>query len=141
MPIVNDGTISDETALLRIMLPGWTCKKGGNTRPQSLAFIDGQSGEPSFFIEQPGVVEAIRKQYPGCVIARTTAEVVRAAGYAIERRPVESPNFIDNSELHVIIGPAAPLTSKKELTRMARKISENESTTILLPENNPSARI
>src|SRR5689334_6166944 len=115
MPIINDGTISDETIVLRILLPGWTCIRDGKIRPQSLAFIDGKSGEPSFFIEQAGVIDAIRKEYPGCLIARTTAGVVRAAGYAVERRPAESPKYIENPDLHVVIGPVTPPKSAKEL--------------------------
>ena len=136
MPIIDDGSIPNETVLFRILLPGWTCGEEGTKRPQSLAFIDGQTGEPSLFMEEPGVLAAIRDKYPNYEIARATAGVVRAAGFAIERRPAESPEYINNPNSHVVIGLAATPESNKALTRMARKIATDENTTIL-PVSHP----
>lgn len=130
MPIVNDDSIPDDARLLRVLLPGWTITANGRYRPQSLAFRDGRTGDVSCFIQAEGVEAAVREMYPNHEIAVINAGVVRASGYAIERRPGECPGFNGDPNMHVVIGSPAEM-GKKAKERCSRKIAEHETTAVL----------
>jgi hypothetical protein len=130
MPIVNDDSIPDDTILLRVLIPSWTCTVDGRYRPQSLAFRDGLTGDVSCFIQAEGVEAEVRRMYPNHEIAAVTAGVVRESGYAIQRRPGECPGFNSDPNMHVVIGSPNQI-GKKEKERCSRKIAEHDTTTIL----------
>jgi hypothetical protein len=130
MPIVNDDTIPDEAILLRVLHDGWTCTRNGQRRPNSLAFLDGHSGEPSCFIQGDGVETQVRQMYPGHEIASFTARAVRESGYVIQRRPNECGSFGGDPNDHVVIGPPGAM-GKNAKVRSARRIAEHQATAIL----------
>jgi hypothetical protein len=130
MAVVNDVSIPDTAVLLRVLRDNWTCVKNNRTRPQSLAFIDGITGEVSCFVDGAGVEAAVRKMFPGQQIAKTTASIVRQSGLAVARRPGECQGFEGDAQAHVVIGSATAIT-KKEYERCARKIAVHDDTTII----------
>lgn len=90
MPLLDDATIPDSTLLFRVLAKGWTTTKGGTYRVASIAFFEVR-GEVSLFLDAPGLLEDLRRIFPGREIASVSAMVIREAGLVIERRPAECP--------------------------------------------------
>jgi hypothetical protein len=130
MAVINDVSIPDSAILFRVLRDDWTCVKNGRTRPQSLAFIDGLTGEVSCFVDGEGIEAAVRQMFPGLQIAKTTVRIVRQSGFAVERRAGECQGFEGDPQSHVVIGSAGAATGK-EYERCARKIAVDNETTII----------
>jgi hypothetical protein len=134
MAIQNDPTIHNEKTLLRVLDldPSWTTNKGGRYRPSSLAFFQAD-GEVSYFVDSEGIVEELRRIFPGREIARVSASVIRSeeVGLAIACRPEEVPaDFRCDPNSHVVVGPPAEMT-RLEFQRRARAIAKHHSTAII----------
>jgi hypothetical protein len=131
MPLHDDGTIPADAILFRVLAhPGWTTTKGGTRRPSSIAFYEA-AGEVSYFVDAPGMLTELSRIFPGSEIAVVPALVVRAVGFAIERRPDECPeDFQCDRTCHVVAGPPAELT-RLEFQAKARRIAKNPNVTIV----------
>ncbi len=135
MPLIDDATIPADSALFRVLAhSGWTTTKGGTRRPSSIAFYEAR-GEVSYFVDVPGMLAELSRIFPGSEIARVPARVVRAVGFAIERRPTECPeDFRCDRACHVVAGPPAELT-RLEFQGKARNIAKDPGVTIVRPES------
>lgn len=127
MPLRNDETISDEAILFRVLIadPNWkTRESDGRYRPTSLAFYSADQ-DVSYFVDGPGVVEALNKLFAGLEIASVPASVIRGVGFVIERRPEECPeDFECDRSCHVVAGPAEPIP-RKDHQRRVRTIAKH----------------
>jgi len=119
-PFRDDPEISDNTSLLRVLLPKWSTIKGGRERPTSDSLLD-SNFENSCFIEGEITVGEIQQLFPDLKIARLTAALIRREGFAIERRSNESPPNCSNPNSHVVIGPVIPI-ERGPYERAARNI-------------------
>jgi hypothetical protein len=136
MPLHDDATIPDDALLLRALPHGWTTTKGGRYRPASHAFLEVR-GEVSLFVDGPGVLDEVRRIFPGLEIASVSASVIRRKGLVIERRPLESPEgFLCDPICHVVVGPNEQL-QRPELERRYRSLAKDPAVTILSPEQSP----
>jgi hypothetical protein len=136
MPLLDDGTISADAVLFRVLHPGWITNKGGARRPSSIAFYEAQ-GEVSYFVDTPGMLPELRRIFPGLEIARIPAAVVRGVGLVIERRPAECPNgFQCNPADHVVAGPPQEL-ERNVYEKRARSIAKQPGVAIVPPELAP----
>lgn len=122
MPLQNDASIGDNAVLLRVLHDNWIYRDGERRRPTKQAFMDGNTGEVSCFIDGPGVREEIRRMFPGREIAAVRAQVVRDSGFVIERRPADCGNFRGAPDSHVVIGPPVQLR-RLECERCAHRIA------------------
>jgi|SRR5208282_3002365 len=134
MPLVDDASIPDEAVLLRALLPNWIHEQDGIRRISKQAFLDGQTGEASCFIDGAGVQAEVRRIFPGKEIGAVTARVVRESGFVIARRPNEADPFAMDANAHVVIGTAQQLR-RIEYERCAKRIAIHAETRILLEEN------
>ena len=142
MPLADDQTIPADAVLFRVLLPdpNWTTNKGGKQRPASLAFYSSNQ-EISYFIDSPGMLAEIQRIFPGHKIARVPATVLRAQGFAIERRPgpADCPaDFQCDRAYHVVAGPNADI-ERPEFQRRARAIATHQDVTIIEPQAQPPA--
>jgi hypothetical protein len=136
MPLLDDATVFDDAVLFRVLLPGWTTTKGGTYRLASHAFLEAR-GEVSLFLDAPGLVEELRRVFPGKEIASVSASGIRGAGLVIERRPAECPpDFRCDRSCHVIVGPAQEL-QRNDLEKRYRSIAKHPSIKIFPPEQPP----
>jgi len=134
-PLIDDQTIPADAVLLRVLRqdPNWTTNKGGRFRPASLAFFS-TTEEISYFLEAPDIVAELWRIFPGHRIARIPSSVIRAEGFAIERRPDECPpDFRGDRACHVVAGPALQVT-RIEFQRRAGSIARHLDVTIIEPE-------
>jgi len=130
MPLLNDATIPDSARLFRVLIPNWVIKSGETRRVASCAFFEVR-GEVSLFLDAPGLLEELRRIFPGREIASVSAMVIREAGLAIERRPTECPSdFRCDNACHVVVGPAQEL-SRNEMERRYRSIAKHPALVIL----------
>jgi hypothetical protein len=130
MPLIDDASILDGAVLFRVLHPGWTTTKGGAYRLASHAFFEAR-GEVSLFLDAPGLLEELRRIFPGKEIASVSASVIRGAGLAIERRPAECPSdFRCDKACHVVVGPQEDL-QRNDLEKRYRSIAKHPSVTIL----------
>jgi hypothetical protein len=120
MPLQDDPSIPNEAVLLRALEKNWTIDSGEGRRPTSFAF-KAANYETSFFVEEPGVIEEMRRHL-SCPegIAAVPARVVRECGLVIERRPDECPTtFQVNNRCHVVVGPPGTVR-RTEYERMLK---------------------
>jgi hypothetical protein len=131
MPLLDDGTILADAVLLRVLPhPGWITNKGGIRRPSSIAFYEAY-GEVSYFLDGPGVVAELRRIFKDAEIARVPVQVIRAIGFAIERRPDECPiGFRCDRSNHVVAGPAQQM-DRNVYEKLARSIAKQPAVTII----------
>jgi hypothetical protein len=125
MPLTNDDTIPEDAILFRVLKhPDWITNKDGTTRPSSAAFLESRQ-EVSHFINVPGMLDELRRIFPGWPIASVPATVVRQRGLAIERSPHDSPDdFRCDPATHVVVGPAVE-TGRSAYEKMARPIAKH----------------
>lgn len=136
MPLLNDASILDGAVLFRVLFPGCTTTKGGTYRLASHAFFEAR-GEVSLFLDMPGLLEELRRIFPGQEIASVSASVIRGAGLVIERRPAECPlDFRCDKACHVVVGPAQELR-RNDLEKRYRSIAKHPTVKILPPEQLP----
>jgi hypothetical protein len=136
MPLLDDASVFDGAVLFRVLFPGWTTTKGGTYRLASHAFFEAR-GEVSLFLEVPGLLEELRRIFPGKEIATVSASVIRGAGLVIERRPGECPqDFRCDKTCHVVVGPAEEL-QRNDLEKRYRSIAKHPSVKILPAEQRP----
>jgi hypothetical protein len=135
MPLIDDASVSDEAILLRVLLPNWICEQNGVRRVTKQAFLDGETGEASCFIDGAGVQDEVRRIFPGKEVAAIPARVVRECGFVIERRPDEADPFTGDPNAHVVLGTAVQVR-RLEYERCAKRIALHIDTRIL-PEGNP----
>jgi hypothetical protein len=131
MPPQDDLRISDETVLIRILLPKWSTIKNGRERPTSDSFLD-SNFENSCFIEAEITMNEIHDLFPGMKVARLSCLLVRGVGFGIERRPEEAPEGCSRPEAHVVVGPPAPI-DRGAYERAARTIVRDNSVVIVNP--------
>lgn len=117
-PGADDPSIPDEANLLRVLHPRWITFKGGRERPTTDSFKD-SNFENSCFVEAEITIEELQRLFPEMNIARVPARVVRATGFAIERRPTEAPENCSNPRSHVVVGPT------EEILRTAYEAIKN----------------
>lgn len=133
MPLpVDDQTIPPDAALLRVLRqdPHWTTNKGGRFRPSGLAFFSATQ-EISYFVDTLEIRAELRRIFPEHRIARVPVSLIRAQGFAIERRPAECPeDFQSDRGCHVVAGPAAQV-SRKEYERRAGAIAKHLDVSII----------
>lgn len=134
MSLIDDQTVPPDAVLFRVLRqdPNWTTNKGGRIRPASLAFFSTEQ-EISYFLDSPGMLAELRRIFPGHQIARVPALVIRAAGFAIERRPDPDDCPVDfrcDRACHVVAGPPTEIT-RKEFQRAASAIAKNAEVTII----------
>jgi len=129
MALQDDATIPGATTLYRVLHDGWTTDKGGKHRPSSIAFFEAQ-GEVSYFVDGSGILQELRRIFPGKEIACVPASVIREKGLAIERRPGECPtDFHLDPNSHVVCGPAEPM-ERNEYEKRARSIARHNDVTL-----------
>src|SRR6266576_2895458 len=107
-PSRDDPEISDETALLRVLLPKWSVVKAGRERPTSDSLLD-SNFENSCFVEGEITIEEVQELFPNLKVARLRTGLVRREGFVVERRPTEAPPRCSNPQSHVVIGPPTPI--------------------------------
>ena len=130
MPLQDDASIPDEALLLRVLRLDWAIEKSGRRRPASYAFID-SNWETSLFINALGILEELRRLFPGLEVASVPSRVLRENGFAVARRPAECPeDFRGDSNNHVVIGPSKDVT-RNEYERNARAVAKHPDTHIL----------
>jgi hypothetical protein len=130
MPIVDDPTIPNDSILLRVLHGSWVTNKGGRSRPASFSLID-SNYEASCFISNQASLSELQRLFPGLTVAGIPAAVIRACGFAIERRPGEcGPNYAGNPNDHVVVGPPEP-RPRNEVQRMAKAIVEDPGVFLL----------
>ena|SRR5258708_3224245 len=133
MPLLDDATIPDGAVLYRVLIPGWTTTRGGRYRPASHAFLETR-GEVSLFVDEPGMLDELRRIFPRHEIAVVSASVIRSKRLVIERRPLECPEgFQRDPACHVVVGPNDEI-QKPELEKRYRSIAKDPSVAILPPE-------
>ena len=136
-PAEDDQEIPDAAVLLRVLPAKWVTTKGGRERPTSDSMLDSNFENSCFIDGEIGEAE-LRTLFPECKIARIAASVVRREGYAIERRPTESPEHCSNPRAHVVTGPISPL-DRGAYERAARQIVKDPSIQIMLPPESVDA--
>jgi hypothetical protein len=106
MPLQNDDSVPNDALLYRILRPDWITTEDGKRRPTSNALLD-SNREASLFEAGPGVLEELRRLFPGYEIASVRASVIRAAQLVIQRRPEEChEDFQGDRASHVVVGPS-----------------------------------
>jgi len=130
-PSRDDPEISDETSLLRVLLPKWCTFKAGRERPTSDSLLD-SNFENSCFIEGAVTVQEVQQLFPSLKIARVRAALLRREGFAIERRPGEAPPGCSHPDSHVVVGPQVPI-ERGPYERAARNIVRDLSIEIVNP--------
>jgi|HubBroStandDraft_6_1064221.scaffolds.fasta_scaffold269864_3 hypothetical protein len=114
MPIRDDASIPDHTALCRVLIKRqWVSNKGGRPRPTSDSFND-CTGETSCFVSGPNTIAELRRLFPDAfAFATFPARILRENGFGIERRPEDChPDYHGNSQDHVVFGPTEALSRK-----------------------------
>lgn len=130
MPLQNDDSIPNDAILYRVLHPTWVTLENGKRRPTSNALLD-SNREASLFIAGPGVLEELRRLFPGYEIASVRASIIRAAQLAIQRRPDEChEDFHGDRASHVVVGPGDDI-GRNEYQRRTRAIAKNAEFTIL----------
>jgi len=130
-PSRDDLEISDNTVLMRVLLPKWLTSKGGRERPTSDSLLD-SNFENSCFIEGEVALEEIQRLFPNLKIARLRAGLFRREGFAIERRPDEAPPLCSRPNSHVVVGPQVAI-ERGPYENAARKIVKDLSVEIVNP--------
>lgn len=103
-PSLDDPSVRNDQALLRVLLSKWFTTKGGRPRPTSDSLTD-SNFENSCFVEGEISVQELRTLFPGLRIARIPVGLLRQQHFAIERRPDEAPQGCSAPESHVVVGP------------------------------------
>src|SRR5882757_9908348 len=80
----DDPAIADDEILWRRVLPEWIhTEANGNTRPQSISFVDRRSGELSVHRARLTTAERVLNGWPGNRIAAFPASLPRSLGYKL----------------------------------------------------------
>jgi uncharacterized membrane protein len=117
----DDETIPDEVLLWRGILEDWVQPlPNGQTRPRSLAFVEGsETQELSLFIGAETTAAAVMAGRPWVALAQVTAGALRERGYSIARDPEGG----DGNPAHVVATPAEG-KSHKQVQKDAKRIVE-----------------
>lgn len=135
MALVDDPSVTDQDILLRALLPDWIRPRNGIPGISKQAFLDGNTGEASFFVNGPGVETEVRRIFPGKRIGATTGRAVRQGGFVIARRPEDAAPFTGDPNRHVVIGNVQR-AARLPYERCGRCIALHEDTRIL-PDPQP----
>ncbi len=135
-PHAHDENITDDIYLLRALQRDWIVTEQDRERPTSEALTD-SSYENSCFMENEISIEDIHRFLAEqsaafreeIAFARIPVAVVRASGFAIERRPEEAQGS-SNPNAHVVVGPIVP-PGRKQYSKIARGIVKDLSITII----------
>lgn len=117
MARVDDASIADAEPLWRRILRAWVCADQlGGSRPMSIAFRDGRSGEVSVHRGNMTAPQAVLAGHPGDSIASVLAGECRGVGYVVASDPTPS----DPS--HALL--CCPPMSHSEKKKAERKLAE-----------------
>lgn len=131
-PSLDDTSVRDDQALLRVLLPKWFTTKGGRPRPTSDSLTD-SNFENSCYVEGEMSLEELRTLFPGLRIARIPVALLRQEHFAIERRSDEAPEGCSAPDSHVVVGPIRDF-DRGRYERSARAIVRDPSVQVFDPD-------
>ena len=118
----DDSTIEDGTHLLRALpFEGWWTLQGDRSRPSSLAFYDGYSGETSCHIDTPDRRARYAAQYSDKPAARFTARQARECGFNVTSDPEGDPD--GDAEHKVLTFGEDAFASKNKYHRACKQLA------------------
>ena len=128
-PARDDDSVGAGAFVIRALIRRWVTSKGGRERPTSDSLRD-SNHENSCFVEGEITLAELRALYPWGRFARIPAQLLRAEGFWIERRPGEAPPGCTNPAAHVVCGPpVAP--HRRVYEEMARRIVTSQDVELL----------
>ena len=112
----DDSTIEDTEVLWRLAHPSNIHIKNGTPRPQSVLFIDRDTGEMSVVISSMTTLDDFKKGFPEHSVVAVTAKDVRGLGYRVCRDP------IPGNPAHAVIVPKMSRSNARKLAAKATLI-------------------
>jgi hypothetical protein len=117
----DDPSILGGAWLLRALpFEGWYKIEEGGVRATSIAFTDRRSGEVSCYLDTPERRRDLSKHFPGCYLARFTADQARECGFNVTSAPDTDPQ---QSMEHIVLTFAREGASNGAIQRAAKMLA------------------